>query len=246
MVDIKSIFCSDGNLYFDTSSYFTNNEEELVKVFVRFSLPCDQEIDSCKSLLEYLKNSDENLVSDYSSKEQSDVERYRKCIDKVKDNTDFLAGIKSYELYGIRSESQRDTEFDMPVWFSTYIKCEFEDGTKKVIRTSFSLSDGNYDKTNEGVSQYYDEGKYTFYSVKIYDELGFDWEELNEEYKLNDFQVGKQQSEQNQEAEAQATSNKFTNADGTKNYAGYVEDKGATEVKTTQQNPQVVEMNLGL
>ena len=70
-----------------------------------------------------------------------------------------------------------------------------------------------------------------------------DWMSLNLQYNEN---YKSQQSEQNQEAEAQAAvSNKFTNADGTKDYAGYVEDKGATEVKTTQQNPQVVEMNLG-
>ena len=71
-----------------------------------------------------------------------------------------------------------------------------------------------------------------------------DWMSLNLQYNEN---YKSQQNEQAEsaEAEAQATSNKFTNADGTKDYAGYVEDKGATEVKTTQQNPQVVEMNLG-
>ena len=126
----------------------------------------------------------------------------------------------------------------LPRQSTLLIQAGNDDETKFYI-VSARLKDLGEDATNEIYQERLSNPKKSTISIQETMTEPFDWMSLNLQYNEN---YKSQQNEQAESAEAEAQaafSNKFTNADGTKDYAGYVEDKGTTEVKTTQQNPQV-------
>lgn len=189
VVEIRMITRRENRLYFETLCYCDSDQRGKVKLPVRYSIECNEQIDSAEKLLQVLENFDGDVMSIPLGDKAIDTTKYVDSFERTKNSATFMEGVVSYEEYYFRSNVIVSLGFSLPTYYSSIMICKYEDGDTALVSFSFSLTNSDFEITDEGIQAEYAKGAYMYSDVFIYEDIGIGWREMNEKYKLNDFEV---------------------------------------------------------
>ncbi len=189
VVEIWMITRRENRLYFETLCYCDSDQRGKVKLPVRYSIECNEQIDSAEKLLQVLENFDGDVMPIPLGDKAIDTTKYVDSFERTKNSATFMEGVVSYEEYYFRSNVIVSLGFSLPTYYSSIMICKYEDGDTALISFTFSLTNNDFEITDEGIQAEYAKGAYMYSDVFIYDDIGIGWREMNEKYKLNDFEV---------------------------------------------------------